>query len=86
MGLTQTQWWRSLAYLVQLAGGFAGCAGAGVPVVGAAGAVAPAAHHQEAAGEEDGAGLLQLLAQVHREVSRRAAVALDILMQPVQVN
>lgn len=45
-----------------------------VAAVGAAGAVSPAALHQEAAWPENGVGLLQLLAQRHGEVARRATV------------
>lgn len=71
---------------MQLAGGLAGFTGAGVPVFGAAGTVASTALHQQAAREEDGAGGHQLLPQVHREVPRRAAVALHVLVQTVQVN
>lgn len=45
-----------------------------VAAVGAAGAVSAAALHQEAAWPENGVGLLQLLAQGHGEVARRATV------------
>lgn len=73
-------------YLVKLFAGLARVAGAGVPVLCPTSTVSPTAQCQEAAWEKDGVGGLQLLPQVHREVSRGAAVALHILIQPVQVN
>lgn len=77
---------RKLQHLVQLFGSLARVAGARVPVLCPTSTVSSTSLHQEASWEKDSVGGLQLLPQVHREVSRGAAVAFHILIQPVQVN
>lgn len=57
-----------------------------VAAVGAAGAVSAAALHQEAAWPENGVGLLQLLAQRHGEVARRAAVQSNFVPQQIEIR
>ena len=74
-------------HLVQFDGGLGRLAGAAVVPVGRpAGAVPATALDQQAAGEEDSVGGAQLLAQVHRQVARRAAVAPDVVVETVQVH
>lgn len=65
-------------------GGLAGAAG--VPAVCSAAAVAATPLDQQAAGEEDGIGGPQLLPQVDGVVARSAAVALDVVVEAVQIN
>lgn len=65
-------------------GGLAGATG--VPPVCSAAAVAATPLDQQAAGEEDGVGGPQLLPQVDGVVARSAAVALDVVVEAVQIN
>lgn len=73
-------------YLVVLFGDAGGLALAVVAAVGAAGAVPTTTPHQEAAGPENGIGPLELLAQRHGQVARRAAVQLRFLPKLVEVS
>lgn len=57
-----------------------------VAAVGAAGAVSAAALHQEAARPENGVRPLELLAQRHGEVPRRAAVESNLLPQQIEIS
>lgn len=78
---------RPVTHLVQLGRGLGGLAdAAAAPLICAAVAVAAAALDQQAAGEVDGLGGLQLLPQVDRVVAGGAAVSLDVVVEAVEVN
>lgn len=61
-------------------------AGTGFPVDGSTATVTSTALHEEATGKEDHVGQLQLLSQVDGVIPRSAAIALDIIIEPVQVH
>jgi len=66
--------------------GFPGAARAGFPVDGPTATVAPTTLHKEAPGKEDHVRQLQLLSQVDGVIPGSATVALDVIVEPVQVD
>lgn len=74
------------AYLVVLFHSLPWIARTGLPVDSSAAAVSSAALYKQAARKEDHVGELQLFPQVDGVVPGSAAVTLDIIIEPVQVN